>query len=189
MADHTVTIRPGYVLEPPRIGGPPNKIYKGDVVHFDNHEGDACILNFGSSRPFGQPTIGPIANGSSASPPVTVNVLTQQSFDYTCGPATATSAVSGSPSSTSSVRAPSDPGEGVIIVDPPGGVTPSATVTTTAAKPAAKSKPAKKPKKAAGKAKSSKSKTRTKAKPKSKGKGKGKAKAKSKSKARAKKKH
>lgn len=136
MADHKVTILPGYVLDPPVIGGQTDPIYKGDTVTFTNHEGDPCMLHFDAPSPFGKPEIGPIPNNSSASPEVKADVKNRQSFSYTCEPATTGSkqntastlvAASGSSagstaraaSSTTSVATPPD--QGIIIVDPPGG--------------------------------------------------------------------
>ena len=140
MANHKVTIRPGYVLDPPTIGGPTNPIYKGDTVTFTNLEGDACVLHFDPPSPFGQPTIGPIPNNGSQSPEVTATVKNRQSFPYTCEPAIAVStpntasgstlmAASGSTLGSSSAAAGSSttsvlddsPDQGIIIVDPPGG--------------------------------------------------------------------
>jgi len=186
MADHTVTVKPGYALDPQTIGGPPNPIRKGDVVTFVNQEGDACMLLFTPPSPFGKPTIGPIANGASESPKVTGTVTHQQRFPYKCTPAITTAgatptASAATPSATSSLGTPQDPGDGIIIVDPPGGGQPAASATTTTPKPASISKATTKPKsKAAGKAKSSKSKPKAKSKSKPKSKAKSKAKSKSK---------
>lgn len=68
------------------------------------------MLNFQPPSPFGRPKIGPIQNNTSQSPAITAIVTHRTSFPYTCGPATATAedALAGS-------------GDGIIIVDPPGG--------------------------------------------------------------------
>ena len=177
MADHTVTIKTGCVLDPQTIGGSPNPIFRGDTVNFVNQAGAPCTLRFSPPSPFGQPTI-PVPL-SGASPKVTGVVQSQTDFPYTCTPSTA--ALSPAASGTAALGTPTDSGDGIIIVDPPGGGGPAA-VTTTAPKTTVKTKTAKKPKRKAA-SKTKKSKARAKAKPKSKGKTKGK------SKARAKKKH
>ena len=180
MADHTVTIQPGCVPDPQTVGGSSNPIFTGDTVHFVNLAGVPCELRFSPPSPFGNPTIN-VPSPGTASPKVTGVVHKQTDFPYTCTAQTVTVSPA-APSGTASLSTGGDPGDGIIIVDPPGTGGPGATVTM-APKTTAKRKATTKPKsKAAGKKKSSSSssKTRKKAKPKSKGKAKGKSKGKKK---------
>lgn len=183
MADHTVTIKSGCVPDPQTIGGPLNPIFTGDTVHFVNQAGVVCELRFSPPSPFGKPTINVPLSGTQDT--ITGVVRTRTSFPYTCSAQTPTA--SPAASATASLTTGGDPGDGIIIVDPPGTGGPGGSATIapqTTAKRKATAKP--KSKAAAKKKSSSSSKTRAKAKPKSKGKAKGKRKGKSKSRARKK---
>jgi len=127
MADHTVTIKTGCALDPQTCGGSPNPIFTGDVVNFVNQAGVPCILSFSPPSPFGNPTIN-VAFPGTESRRITGVVHSQTDFRYRC--TASTGALSPAAASATAPLAPTDPGDGIIIVDPPGGGGPAATTTT-----------------------------------------------------------